>query len=146
MVCDASVALKWALADEEAVEQAVALRDDGIAGRFEMAAPSLWIYEVVNGLVSAARRTRLSNSEGARALDLIMRIGVRIADPEAAHVYERAMSYELSGYDAAYVALAETLGTTLWTGDARLYRAMQRRRVRVRWIGDYAGSGRTREL
>ena len=40
-VVDASVSLKWALDDEEAVAEAVALRDAAIDGRFEMVAPSL---------------------------------------------------------------------------------------------------------
>ena len=45
VVVDASVSLKWALNDEETISQAVALRDDALAGRSEMVAPSLWVYE-----------------------------------------------------------------------------------------------------
>jgi len=60
VVVDASVSLKWALNDEEYVEQAVALRDAAIfERRFQMFAPSLWLYEIVNGLRVAVRRGRI---------------------------------------------------------------------------------------
>lgn len=135
-VLDASVALKWALDDEEAVEQAVTLRDDGVEGRVQLVAPSLWLYEVANGLVSAMRRRRLTSAEGARSLTSMGALGVELADPDPKAMYTDALRYELSAYDAAYVALAEALSAPLWTGDLRLRTAVSRA-VDVRWIGDY---------
>jgi len=46
-------------------------------------------------------------------------------------------SFEISGYDAAYVALAKTLEADLWTGDRRLFEKVRGRSELVRWIGDY---------
>ena len=46
VVVDASVALKWVLDDEEGVDQAVMLRDEGIEGRLQLVAPSLWLYSL----------------------------------------------------------------------------------------------------
>ncbi len=64
-VVDASVSLKWALDDEDQVAQAVALRDAAVfERRFEMLAPSLWVYEVVNGVVVAVRRGRIDRAIG----------------------------------------------------------------------------------
>ena len=137
VVVDASVALKWALDDEEEVDCAIALRDDGIRGRFQMLAPSLWLYEVVNGLVVAVARERLPKAVAARALGHLLEVGVRLVDPEAEECFKQATRLGLSGYDAAYLALAEAVKGEAWTGDRRLYERARRRAARVRWIGDY---------
>lgn len=137
VVVDSSVSLKWALDDEDAVEQAVALRDAAVSGRVDMVAPSLWLYEVINALVIAARRGRLTSEIGTQALDLLLALGVRLADPEAQDVYFTAIRYGVAAYDAAYLALAATLDVPLWTGDRRFYDAVRGTTELVRWIGDY---------
>ena len=137
LVVDASVSLKWALDDEDGVVQAVALRDAAIAGRFEMVAPSLWLYEVTNGLITAVQRKRLATETGEQALQHIFTVGVRLADPPIANVYQLSLQYKLAAYDAAYLALAESLGAPLWTGDRRFYEAVRDSADFVHWIGDY---------
>ena len=137
LVVDASVSLKWALDDEESVSQAVALRDAALDGRWQMVAPSLWLYEITNGLVTAVRRQRLAVETGLRALGLLQAVGVGLADPEARDVYDAAVRYRVAAYDAAYLALAATLQADLWTGDRRLYDSVRGTAGFVRWIGDY---------
>jgi predicted nucleic acid-binding protein len=140
VVVDASVCLKWALDDEEAVAQAVALRDDALAGRFRLVAPSLWLYEVINGLVVAARMNRLAGDLGAQALRHILNLRVvHLADPDSDTVYAASLHHGIAAYDSAYLALAETLGVPLWTGDRRFYEAVGPAVPLVRWIGDYPG-------
>ena len=134
LVVDASVALKWALDDEEAVAEAVALRDAAVEGHVRLLAPTLWIYELANGLVSAVRRGRLAAAMGARALGHLRAIGVELVDPDPADTYREAQAHGISAYDAAYVALARALAAPLVTGDRPLARAV--RGVEVRWIGD----------
>ena len=135
-VVDASVSLKWALDDEEDVERAVALRDAAVEGAFQLVAPSLWAYEVVNGLVSASRRVRVDPSLSAAVIDALFSVGVRLVDPAPAHVYEVATRWGLTAYDAAYVALAEALRCPLWTADGPL-RGACRNHEFVRWIGEF---------
>jgi predicted nucleic acid-binding protein len=134
LVIDASVALKWALDDEDAVEQAVALRDAAIDGRARLFAPTLWMYELANGLVSAVRRRRLGERVGAQALGHLRAIGVELVDPDPAETYREAMRHGLSAYDASYVALARALDAPLVTGDRPLLRAVSG--LEVRWVGD----------
>jgi predicted nucleic acid-binding protein len=139
LVVDASVALKWALNDEEAVDQAVALRDDGLRGFFRMVAPGLWSYEVANGLFVAARRKRLTFAEGARALPSLHALGVQFAEPEPGDAFAFAHKYGIAVYDAAYLALAARLEAELWTGDRKLYETTAAANVPwVRWIADYS--------
>jgi predicted nucleic acid-binding protein len=83
-----------------------------------MLAPSLWFYEVVNGLVTAVRRGRISSDQGSDALDRLVEVGVGLTDPDAEDCYRTAVDYQIAAYDAAYVALADALGAVLWTGDA----------------------------
>ena len=136
-VVDASVSLKWALDDEEAVAQTIALRDDAVEGRLTLFAPSLWYYEVINGLVTAARRRRLDPEIGRFGLERILALGVRLVDPEATAVYDDSTRFGIAAYDAAYLTLASALQIELWTGDRHFYDAVRRDARLVRWIGEY---------
>ena len=139
---DASVALKWVLDDEDAIEQSAALRDDCIEAMVPILAPSLWLYEIAHALVVAERRHRLPPGSGNRLLRLLHSLGVVLVDPEIDQVYRFARRFGLTVYDAACVALAEAANATLWTGDRRLAELANIRSVR--WIGEYeraAGEG-----
>lgn len=138
VVVDASVSLKWALDDEDDVEQAVAIRDHAIAGQFQIVVPSLWLYEVSNGLAMSVRRGRIEPDVGKQALTYMLALGIRLADPETQSVYAQALRHGITAYDAAYLALAETLGVPLWTGDRRLYEKVEKVAPFVRWVGDYS--------
>lgn len=138
-VVDASVALKWALDDEEHIAEAVALRDAWVhRGEHRPVAPSLFYYEVVNGLCTAARRGRIAPEVGAELLRHLLAVGVRLIDPDAEHIYQLANRYSIAAYDSAYLALAEALDCPLWTGNRFFHAAVSDRATRVRWIGDYA--------
>ena len=137
LVVDASVSLKWVLDDEAEIASSVALRDDATHGRILMLAPSLWIYEITNALVVAYLRDRIDRSQSSLALALLQDLGVRLADPEPEDCLDIATRFEISGYDAAYVALAEALEADLWTGDRRLCEKVHGETKFVRWIGDY---------
>ena len=136
VVVDASVALKWAFDDEDSVHAAVALRDDAVSGAFEMLAPSLWLYEVGNAIVTGVRRSRLTERMGLNLLENLIRVGVRLVDPEPPDSVRLALRYQLSGYDASYVALALTFDVVLWSGDRAMCAAVDDANL-VRWIGDY---------
>lgn len=137
VVVDASVSLKWVLNDEDAVAQAVALRDAAIAGRFEMVAPTMWLYEVMNGLLTTVRRGRLAAELGAQALGHLLALRVRLADSPPEDIYAQALRHDVAAYDAAYLALAAALRAPLWTGDRCFYDAVRDRADFVHWIGDY---------
>jgi predicted nucleic acid-binding protein len=137
IVVDASISLKWALNDEEAVASAVALRDAALRGQFEMIAPSLWVYEVTNGLLTASRMRRLNPEQGLQALAWMLTLGIRFADPPAEDIFTQAVRFSMAAYDAAYLALAEVLDVSLWTGDRHFYNKIHPYIQRVRWIGDF---------
>ena len=137
VVVDASVSLKWVLDDEECVQEAVALRNDALHGQLTMVAPSLWSYEVSNGLSSAVRRHRLSVELGVAMLTGLLALNVRMIDPDPEDVYWQAVRCGIASYDAAYLALAKALAVPLWTGDRRLYATIGHVDETVHWIGTY---------
>lgn len=138
VVVDASVVLKWQLDDEEYIAQATALRNDFYAlEAIKAIAPHLLFYEVMNGILTATRRKRLDSDKALRALDNLAGLGVELKDVAAERVLGLALDHNLSAYDAAYLALAESEACELWTGDRPFYQAIKGASPLVRWIGDY---------
>lgn len=137
VVIDASIALKWLMDDEECIEQAIALRDDGLKAVKALYAPTLLLYEAINGLVVASRRGRLPPVEIPDALGDLLAIGITMGTPDHRLIIASALAHRLTAYDSAYLALAEQADCDLWTGDQALYRSVSSKLSRVRWIGDY---------
>jgi predicted nucleic acid-binding protein len=138
LVVDACVVLKWQLDDEDEVERAVALRDDFlIEEAVELSAPHLLIYEIANGIWSAARRARLEPEVAQDALANLLACGIHLDSPPPERVLAVALDLGVTAYDAAYVVVAEQLRADLWTADRPLYEAAAPRWPWVRWIGDY---------
>lgn len=89
----------------------------------EWAAPEHWkaeVFSVIRGLVLGGE---ISAEQGRSAVDRIPRIEVEHVwlDPLLPRMWH--LRTTVSGYDAAYVVLAEIRGLTLVTADGRLARA-----------------------
>jgi predicted nucleic acid-binding protein len=110
---------------------AVALLDDGTDGSRararlrgeQLAAPSLIDLEVTSVWRGLVRGGHLDPERASLALDDLSDLPLDRADhaPLLGRCWE--LRDNLTVYDAAYVALAEALDTTLVTGDRRLARA-----------------------
>jgi predicted nucleic acid-binding protein len=138
VVVDASVILKWQLNDEECVSQAISLRDDFyLRGTVRAIAPQLLAYELANGIVIAARKKRINPETAGEALNNLMILGVELRTIEPSLLLDVAFRYNLTAYDAAYVALAGSEKCELWTGDKILYQSVRKELLQVKWIGDY---------
>ena len=93
-----------------------------LARDIEWAAPEHWkaeIFSVVRGL---ALGKKITDEWASHVVDLLPRVGVKTVplDDLLPRMWE--LRGNVSGYDAAYVALAETRGCTLVTADGRLAR------------------------
>ena len=78
VVLDASVILKWYLPDEEQGEEALDLLKRYISDDMEIIAPSLLEYEVINGLMVARKRARLSDDAILSAIEGFGNLGIRL--------------------------------------------------------------------
>ena len=145
-VVDASVVLKWQFDDEEYVSQAAALRDDFyLRGAIRAIAPQLLLYELANGIVVAARKKRIASNKAIEAMGNLLALGVELREVEPLLTLELALKYNLSAYDAAYLALAGSEKCEMWTGDKALYQSVKGGSSPVKWIGDYSDEIRTRQ-
>ena len=137
-VLDASVAAKWYLPrhDEPHVPEAFDLLRANTAGVCPGLVPDLFWSELVHSFVKAIRRKRIglehatAGLRNARSLD--------IAEIQSQTLCIRALAlataHGITGYDAMYVALAETTGAPLITADKRLADAVSAS-LPVRWLG-----------
>lgn len=128
-VLDASAVVELLLGT--ALGRAVAARVSDPA--IDLAAPHLLDVEVAQALRRYVRDRTLTPREAAGALDDLRALDIERHGHEALLDRVWALRENLTAYDAAYVALAEALGTTLLTCDRKLARApgMARRIVLV---------------
>ena len=114
IVVDASAALA-ALLNAGPARQAVSAE--------QLHAPHLIDSEVANALRRASAARRLDADAASAALDTWRRLGMTRYPAHSLLDRIWGLRDNLSAYDATYVALAEFLGCSLVTADARLAQA-----------------------
>jgi len=121
-VADASTCLKWVFDDEIFSDQALELQKEYLMGKISLIVPTLWFYEVTNGIKSAALRSRISSAKSKLLLELLLKSKPETVpmDEVLTECLENAIKFEISAYDSAYITLAQINGIPLITGDQRL--------------------------
>lgn len=139
VVVDASTALKMHFPDEPHAEVSERLFTSFAAHKLHLIAPSLWLYEVFNGIRSAILRRRITPREGRAMVRDVAILAVELHDckPLMNISFELANIYDISIYDAAYVALAKKRKIVFVTADRRLFLKFEKKIPLVHWIGDY---------
>ena len=134
---DASVALKWFLLDEKYGDRALDLLERFVRGELDLSAPSLMVYEVINGLVIAQRKGRIAEEQVLTSISGFLNLGITFVDVAGleARVLHFCRVYNRSAYDASYLAVAEQDSVALVTGDERLYNSTKGKAAWVKWIG-----------
>jgi predicted nucleic acid-binding protein len=128
---DASVSLGWCFSDE-ATPYTEALLDRLIGGE-EVAVPSHWPLEILNGVIQAKRKGRVAEPTVERFLSSLISFHI-VVDAEhgflrLSAIRELAERHRLTSYDAAYLELAIRLGLPLATLDGALQRAARAENV-----------------
>jgi predicted nucleic acid-binding protein len=88
----------------------------------EWAAPEHWkadVFSVIRGLTLGSK---IEETVALHAVDLLAHLGMDHVSLDALLPRMWQFGTNISGYDSAYVALAEARGLTLTTSDARLAR------------------------
>jgi len=141
IVVDASVAVKWIVA-EEYTEQAQTLYQTSLQRGEQIVAPPLLPSEVTNTVRQQMRGARsLTRDEALALLDEFLAFTFDLRAPQDLyrHALLLAADFDLPAvYDAQYLALAQHYECDLWTADERLLRRLNGALPFVRWIGDYA--------
>jgi predicted nucleic acid-binding protein len=136
VIVDASVILSAFFPDEKQAQAQAAVRDH-VMGEVELVAPSLLHYEVTNAVLQARRRGRIDDDQAKELLSSVDGLGIALKPVTWQQMLPLATRFDRSAYDAAYLALADSTGQPLLTGDARLYHAVHEHLDWVQWIGDY---------
>lgn len=142
-VIDASVGLAFYLPAEPYKAQALSLLADYTAGAIDLVVPTLISYEIIHVLSRAVRGVKKKQILTHDQAEAILKAWTRLnlekypLDGLEHRVLAIAETHQRSGYDAAYLALAEHLGAGLMTGDERFYRAMHDEFPQVHFIAHY---------
>ena len=131
-VLDASLTLQWFLEDEADREYALAVLS-GLAEKRALV-PSLWFYEVGNGLLMALRRNRISLDQMQGFLKRLKDLPIDAAQQTPSDILDLpaiAHAHGLTNYDAAYFVLSMRSNLPLATNDARLRSIAASTRVRI---------------
>ena len=124
LILDASTALAAVLPDEDSgfarAAVAAALRDG-------LVVPTLWLYEIQNGLATALRRQRIDAASADEALEALRGLAPEIEPPQGTgREFRLAKQQSLTAYDAAYLAVALNSGAMLASNDRALRQAAER--------------------
>ena len=125
-VLDNSVAMRWCFDEVHPYADSVLTQ---LAAGGEAFVPILWRYEVVSVFAKGQKKGTLGRHKAAELLDDFdaYRITVDLEGAERifSDVHRLANTHRLTGYDAAYLELAQRRGLPLATLDMELIRACQ---------------------
>jgi predicted nucleic acid-binding protein len=143
LVLDTSVIVKWFRQGELLADRALVLRDAYLDGQIVIAVPSLVAYELANVL---HYKGDLSTDQVQEAVGSVFDMELEWVPPSS-EVMRRAVeisrSYETTVYDAAFVALCESLEATFITADEKLAHSLESLTF-VRFLGDISATPSTR--
>jgi predicted nucleic acid-binding protein len=124
IVIDASVLLKAYFRDEQGHVEAQELVKIYARGDYSFIAPSLITYEIKNACSIAHRKGRIQLDLARQVMGEMTSLEIQKMDVInlKERIFEIACQFNLSAYDASYIALAEAQKCPFITGDARLFR------------------------
>ena len=119
-VVDASVALKWVVADTGSIEASTLRWAD------QLIAPDLLIAECANALWKMARRAEITTEDAVLAARTLEQSDIELYPMRRllAPATQLATRLDHPAYDCVYLALARNEGCALVTADERLIRKL----------------------
>jgi predicted nucleic acid-binding protein len=124
-VLDTSIALKWFLDDEGDRAYSLSILNS-LSDDHRPIVPWLWYYEIASVLLIQVHRKRISFEDAEAFLHLIGEMAIDTDPPDKIGILglaQLARGHRLTGYDAAFLELANRLGLPLVTSDKELIRA-----------------------
>ncbi|MGB3496455.1 MAG: type II toxin-antitoxin system VapC family toxin [Elainellaceae cyanobacterium] len=106
----------------------------------ELVVPSLWSYEIVSAIRKAMTAGLLTQDQAQQSIATIFSLNIKEIPPTP-ELHQRALDWAIQlqqtvAYDAAFLALTESIGAEFWTADQRLYNACKK--LEIRWVNHLA--------
>jgi predicted nucleic acid-binding protein len=118
LVLDTSVAVAWYL-PETFADGARAWQDQLLAAKVRLLVPSLHYWEFANVLRTYVRRGELDRPVAAEIYGLHLDAPLETAEPDRREVFETALEFDATAFDAVYIALARRLRAPLLTAERK---------------------------
>jgi predicted nucleic acid-binding protein len=123
-IVDASVILKWVLEKEKEPDhdKATGLLHSWVSGAVIIAAPGLWTYEVANIL------GRALPDEAGQKMKLLLDLQINVVDCSEQMIrqcFAWMKKYQVTFYDAVYLAAAYEIDAALLTSDDKFREKMR---------------------
>jgi predicted nucleic acid-binding protein len=121
IIIDASIIIKWLLPDEED-KIALKIKQDFDKEMLTITIPHLTYYEIGNVLKTAIKRERISEDSAKKLYSALIDLEfvVYATKDLFALTLSKSIDFDISVYDASYVALAEYLQKPFVTADRKL--------------------------
>lgn len=142
IVFDASLTLAWVLKEKNYPNKVKQILDDMVGAKITPIAPTIWLYETINGLHSAILSSRINPKLSGSYLSTVLEVSPQLIDLEQI-VYETfqiATDLRISVYDASYIALAKSQKCDFITGDEKLFRKISGKIGFVKTISQYSSN------
>ena len=128
LVLDASVIVKW-YSEEEDTEKALQIRDLFLKNKFNIMVPDLMFYEIAN-VVRYARG--MVDKEKEAILDNIVLLNLEVVSVSRHNLVKSlslALKYDITVYDAVYLAISSEKKVVYVTADKNLKRKVNLKNV-----------------
>ncbi|MBI2653924.1 type II toxin-antitoxin system VapC family toxin [Candidatus Woesearchaeota archaeon] len=119
-VLDSSVIIKW-FCEEEDTDLALQFREGFLKGSVDIIVPDLQLYEIANAL---RYNKKLKSADVSSAVNSLIDIGINIVVPTKdviSSALALAYQFDITLYDAYFIALAKELNYDFVTADDNLF-------------------------
>lgn len=132
IIVDSSVIAKWYLPDEKD-DYALKIQQDFTLKTIFISVPILLFYEVNNILKNAAKSLRISKEKTYGAYEDLLQLDFTVYSSIALfkEALQLAIVFDITSYDASYIALAEYLKVPVFTADEKLVKKVSSNLVKV---------------
>lgn len=122
IIIDASIVAKWLLPDEQEAETALQIKQSFLNQIVVISVPSIIYYEVSNLLKSAVSTFRINRKQAIETYNAFLELdfGTYTSIEFLKETLEKSIKFDISSYDASYIALAELLNIPFYTADHKL--------------------------
>ncbi|MBI2326976.1 type II toxin-antitoxin system VapC family toxin [Candidatus Curtissbacteria bacterium] len=123
LVLDASVIAKWFFKEEQ-TDTALTLLEKHKLAKIKINAPILLLFEFGNSVVKKFREDIDTQTEFDQDLEDLLATGINFYNPDEESLkqtYALTSKYEITFYDATYIALTQNLQCDFITADKKLY-------------------------